>query len=98
MSTTFDAAGLGELSVRLGLVSEAQVRECLAELDDKKAPAEELVRLLERRGDPTPPPGGEVLKGGTPRHIPRGLRPPYKKPARGFCRVCPGGAPRGGAD
>src|SRR4051812_46180746 len=96
MSTTFDAAGIGELSVRLGLVSDAQYRECLSELDDKKAPAEDLVRLLERRGYLTPLQGSKLLKGDTSGYILGGYRLLYKIASGSFGRVYRGDDPRTG--
>ena len=48
MSFNFDASGIAQIALRLGLVSESQVRECLAELDDKKAPGSNMVKLMER--------------------------------------------------
>jgi serine/threonine protein kinase len=96
MQTTFDAAGIGELAVRLGLVSDAQVRECLAELDDKKAPAEDLVRLLERKGYLTPLQGGKLLKGDTAGYILGGYRLLYKIASGSFGRVYRGDDPRTG--
>ena len=37
MSVNLDAAGIGQLAVRLGLASDLQVNDCLYELEDKKA-------------------------------------------------------------
>ena len=45
MAFNFDASGIGQFAIRLGLVTEDQVRECLFELDSKTAPAEDMIRL-----------------------------------------------------
>src|SRR5438034_565220 len=50
MSVNLDASGIGQLALRLGVVSDDQARECLIELEDKKAPAADTVRLMERTG------------------------------------------------
>ena len=61
MSVNLDAAGIGQLAVRLGLSSDLQVNDCLYELEDKKAPAEKMVRLMERKGFLTPWQGNKML-------------------------------------
>ncbi len=44
MSVNLDASGIGQLVLKLGLASDAQVQDCLIELDDRKAPADAMVR------------------------------------------------------
>ena len=87
MSVNLDAAGIGQLAVRLGLVSEEQYRDCLFELDDRKAPAEAMLRLLERKGFITPWQSGRVLKGETDGFFLGGYRILYKIASGSFGRV-----------
>lgn len=96
MSFNFDASGIGQLALRLGLVSEAQVRECLDELDDRKAPAEALVRLMERKRYLSPWQGAKLLKGDTDGYFLGGYRILYKIASGSFGRVYRGDDPRTG--
>ena len=63
MSVNLDASGIGQLALRLGIVTEDQLRECLGELDDKKAPASEMLRLMERKKYLTPWQAHKLVKG-----------------------------------
>ena len=77
MSVNLDASGIGQLAVKLGLTSEGHVLDCLIELDDRKAPAEQMIRLLERKGFITPWQGRKLLKGDTDGYFLGGFRMLY---------------------
>lgn len=96
MSFNFDAAGIGQLTIRLGLVHEDQVRECLIELDDPKAPALDMLRKLERKGYLTPWQRQRLLKGEMEGYFLGGYRLLYKIASGSFGRVYRGDDPRTG--
>lgn len=96
MSFNFDASGIGTLALRLGLVTDEQVRECLTELDDKTAPGVDMVRLLERKRYLTSFQGHKLLKGDTDGYFLGGYRLLYKIAAGSFGRVYRGDDPRAG--
>jgi len=96
MSVNFDAAGIGQLALRLGLVTEDQVRECLIELDDKTLPAQDMVRALQRKQYLTPWQGNKLLKGDTDGYFLGGYRLLYKIASGSFGRVYRGDDPRTG--
>jgi len=96
MSVNLDASGIGQLALRLGLVSDDQVRECLIELDDKTAPATDMIRLMERKRYLTPWQGNKLLKGDTDGYFLGGYRLLYKIASGSFGRVYRGDEPRTG--
>ncbi len=96
MSFNFDATGIGQFALRLGLVTEGQVRECLDELDDKKAPGQEMVRLLERKRYLSSWQGSKLLKGDQDGYFLGGYRLLYKIASGSFGRVYRGDDPRTG--
>jgi serine/threonine protein kinase len=96
MSFNFDASGIGQFAMRLGLVTEDQVRECLYELDDKKAPGEEMIRLLERKRYLTSFQGNKLRKGDQEGYFLGGFRLLYKIASGSFGRVYRGDDPRSG--
>jgi serine/threonine protein kinase len=96
MSFNFDASGIGQIAIRLGLVTEHQVRECLAELDDKKAPGVTMVKLMERKGYLSSWQGGKLLKGDQDGYFLGGYRLLYKIASGSFGRVYRGDDPRTG--
>jgi serine/threonine protein kinase len=96
MSVNLDASGIGQLALRLGLVTEPQVRECIIELDDRKATAEQMIRILERKGYLTPWQGGKLRKGDIDGYILGGYRLLYKIASGSFGRVYRGDDPRTG--
>jgi serine/threonine protein kinase len=96
MSVTLDASGIGQLALRMGLVSDEQLRECLTELDDKKAPAADMIRLMERKRVLTPWQGNKLLKGDTDGYVLGGFRLLYKIASGSFGRVYRGDDPRSG--
>jgi serine/threonine protein kinase len=96
MSFNFDATGIGQLALRLGLVTESQVRECLEELEDRKAPGQELVRLLERKRYLSSWQGSKLLKGDMDGYFLGGYRLLYKIASGSFGRVYRGDDPRTG--
>lgn len=98
MSVNLDASGIGQLALRLGLVTDDQVRECLIELDDKKAPATDMIRLMERKRYLTPWQGNKLLKGDMDGYVLGGYRILYKIASGSFGRVYRGDDPRTGQD
>jgi serine/threonine protein kinase len=96
MSFNFDATGIGQFAMRLGLVTEQQVQECLMELEDKKAPGMEMVRLLERKRYLTPWQTGKLMKGDTDGYFLGGYRLLYKIASGSFGRVYRGDDPSTG--
>lgn len=96
MSVNLDASGIGQLALRLGLVTADQVRDGLDELGAKTAPATDLVRLLERRRQLTPWQGGKLLKGDLDGYFLGGYRLLYKIASGSFGRVYRGDDPRTG--
>src|SRR5690349_5293529 len=96
MSEPVDAGGMAELILQLGLVDEYSVRECLFEIEDRKAPADGLVRMMERKGLLTPYQGKRLLKGETAGYFLGGYRVLYKISSGTFGRVYRGDDPRSG--
>jgi serine/threonine protein kinase len=96
MSVNLDATAIGQLALRLGLVSDDQVRECIVELDDKKAPAADMVRLMTRKGYLTPWQANKMFKGDTDGYFLGGYRILYKIASGSFGRVYRGDDPSTG--
>src|SRR5262245_56893056 len=78
MTEPVDAGGMSEMILNLGLVDEYTVRECLFELEDRSAPADSLIKLLQRKGSLTPFQGNKLLKGDTAGYFLGGYRVLYK--------------------
>jgi serine/threonine protein kinase len=96
MSEPVDAAGMADLILKLGLVDEYSVRECLFEIEDRKAPADGLVRMMQRKGLLTPYQGTKLLKGDLTGYFLGGYRVLYKISSGTFGRVYRGDDPRSG--
>jgi eukaryotic-like serine/threonine-protein kinase len=96
MSVNLDASGIGQLAIKLGLVGEDQVRECLLELDDPKGPAEEMIRALERKRYLSSFQGNKLRKGDLDGYFLGGYRLLYKIASGSFGRVYRGDDPRTG--
>jgi serine/threonine protein kinase len=96
MSLPLDATGIGQLTIKLGIATDAQVRELLVELDDPNAPADEMIRLMERKGVLTPWQGGKLRKGDLDGYFLGGYRLLYKIASGSFGRVYRGDDPRTG--
>jgi hypothetical protein len=96
MSLSLDASGIGQLAVKLNLASDAQVRELLMELDGPASPAEDMIRLMERKGVLTPWQGGKLRKGDLDGYYLGGYRLLYKIASGSFGRVYRGDDPRTG--
>jgi serine/threonine protein kinase len=96
MAVNLDAFGIGQFASRLGLVTDDQVRECLIELESRSAPAEDMVRLMERKRYLTPWQGNKMLKGDTDGYFLGGYRMLYKIASGSFGRVYRGDDPRSG--
>lgn len=87
MTEPADAGSLAEFITRIGLVDEHAVRECLFELADNKAPASDLVVMMQRKGLLTPLQGSKLLKGDTDGYFLGGYRILYKISSGTFGRV-----------
>jgi len=96
MAAPADAAAVADLVARLGLVDSMTVRECLIELDDRTAPPDQLVRMMERKRILTPFQGVKLLKGETDGYLLGGYRLLYKISSGSFGRVYRGDDPRTG--
>jgi serine/threonine protein kinase len=96
MSEPVDAAGIADLVISLGLTDETTARECLFEMEDKKAPAADMVQLMQRRGILTPLQGSKLLKGDMSGYFLGGYRVLYKISSGTFGRVYRGDDPRSG--
>ena len=96
MSVNLDASGIGQLAIKLSLVSEAQIRECLDELEDEKGPAEDMIRALERKRYLSSFQGNKLRKGDLDGYFLGGYRILYKIASGSFGRVYRGDDPRTG--
>ena len=96
MAQPTDASEVADLTVRLKLVDEHTARELLFELDDRRAPAVDFVRLMERKSLLTPFQSTKVLKGDTDGYFLGGYRLLYKIASGSFGRVYRGDDPRTG--
>lgn len=97
MAVNLDASGIGQLALRMGIVTDEQVREAIYELDDKNAPAEAMVALLERRGILSPWQGRKLMKGDLDGYILGGYKLTYKIASGSFGRVYRAIDPRTGS-
>jgi serine/threonine protein kinase len=95
MANQTDAAELGALAMRLGLITEDHLRECLDDLGPL-ATAQTLVAALERKGHLTAYQGQKLLKGDTEGYTLGGYRKLYKIASGSFGRVFRGEDPRTG--
>jgi serine/threonine protein kinase len=94
--STPDAAGIAQLARRLDLVSEEQLLDAWTELGSRTAPAEMLLRALERKGHLTPWQATKLLKGDTDGYFLGGFRLLYRIAAGSFGRVYRADNPRTG--
>ena len=93
MSANLDAAGIGQLAQRLGLIETQALHDALDEVGNKNAPATDLIRVLERKGHLTPWQGKKLLKGDTDGYLLGGYRLLYKVASGSFGRVFRGDDP-----
>ena len=96
MAQPTDASEVADLTVRLKLVDEPTARELLFELEDRRAPALDFVRLMERKGLLTPFQSAKVMKGDADGYFLGGYRLLYKIASGSFGRVYRGDDPRTG--
>src|SRR5437870_3109964 len=90
-----DAGELGNLAVRLGLLSLEQLREGLDETNPV-APPSELIGVLERKQFITAYQGNKLLRGDIDGYFMGGYRLLYKFASGSFGRVWRGEDPRTG--
>lgn len=96
MAVPTDASEVADMTVRLKLIEEPVVRELLFELDDRRSPAVDFARLLERKSLLTPLQSSKLLKGETEGYFLGGFRLLYKIASGSFGRVYRGDDPRSG--
>src|SRR5262245_26324744 len=96
MSVNLHASGIGQLAIKLGLITEDQFIECLDELEVKTGPALDMVRALERKRHLSSWQGRKLLKGDLDGYFLGGYRILYKIASGSFGRVFRGDEPRTG--
>jgi len=96
MTEPVDADGIAQLVVRLGLTDEMTAREFLIEVGDRKAPATDMIQLMQRKGVLTPYQSTKLMKGDTDGYFLGGYRVLYKISSGTFGRVYRGDDPRSG--
>jgi eukaryotic-like serine/threonine-protein kinase len=96
MTQPVDAVDMAERITRLGLAEEFVVKDLLFELENKKGPAEPLIRLMERRGLLTPFQSAKLLKGESDGYFLGGYRLLYRIASGTFGKVYRGDDPRTG--
>lgn len=95
MALNMDAGELGRFAVRLGLITDDQLRECLDELGALSDPLT-LISMLERKQYLTDYQGQKLLKGDSEGFFLGGYRKLYKIASGSFGRVFRGDDPRTG--
>lgn len=96
MAPPADAAEMADLITRLGLAEEFTCRECLYDLDSAHAPADDLVRMMERKRILTPYQTSKLVRGDLDGYFMGGYRLLYHIAAGSFGRVYRGDDPRTG--
>jgi eukaryotic-like serine/threonine-protein kinase len=91
-----DGATFGQIAMRLGLLTEAQLQEVLEELGDRNPPLDALINLLERRGFITPWQTSKIRRGDPDGFFLGGFRILYRVAAGSFGRVYRADDPRTG--
>src|SRR5262245_7928645 len=91
---TLDADGIAQLAIELGLVNLTQVSECQDAAPSRSA--QDLLRLLERKGYLTPFQSGKLLKGERDGYLLGGYRLLYKIASGSFGRVFRADEPHSG--
>ena len=94
--STSDAAGIAQLARRLDLVTDDQLHDVWAEVENRAGPPEPLLRALERKGYLTPWQGSKLIKGDTDGYFLGGYRVLYRIAAGSFGRVYRADNPRTG--
>jgi eukaryotic-like serine/threonine-protein kinase len=95
-TTLLDAQTVALLAQRFNLVTEEQLIDCWDDLGRKDGPADQLVRLLERKGHLTPWQSSKLLKGDRDGYFLGGYRLLYKIASGSFGRVFRADDPRTG--
>jgi serine/threonine protein kinase len=95
---TPDASLLAQLAIRLGLITEAQLDQCWAELGERTGNPDALLRVLERRGFLTPWQTHKLLKGEMDGYFLGGYRILYRIKSGSFGRVMRAEDPRTGRE
>lgn len=78
---------MAQFAQRCGLVTEEQLLDATAELEDRMGPADPLLRILERKGYLTPWQITKLRKGDTDGYVLGGYRLLYRIAAGSFGRV-----------
>jgi serine/threonine protein kinase len=82
-----DAGSFAEHAVQLGLLTESQLKEAQAEVEDGDDQPERLLRTLERKGHLTPWQSQKLIKGDKDGYFLGGYRLLYRIAAGSFGRV-----------
>jgi serine/threonine protein kinase len=91
-----DGATFGQIAVRLGLLTDAQLKEVIEEIGERNPPLDTLVSLLERRGFITPWQTAKIRRGDSDGFFLGGFRILYRVAAGSFGRVYRADDPRTG--
>jgi len=91
-----DAAEMGQFALRLHLITEEQLRECLQELGSRSDPPATLLRLLERRNYLSSWQSSKLIKEDRDGYFLGGYRLLYRIAAGSFGRVFRADDPRTG--
>lgn len=85
--SALNASVVANTTIRLGLLTQFQVNEAWEELDSKSAPADQFLRVMERKGYISPYQSSKLLKGDTEGFFLGGYRILYKIASGSFGRV-----------
>jgi serine/threonine protein kinase len=96
MADIEDAAVLGDLAVRLGLLTPEQLQEAWIELGTRGGDVEPLLRVLERKGYLTPWQSSKLIRGDNLGYFLGGYRILYKVASGSFGRVYRADDPQSG--
>jgi len=92
-----DASALAQRTCMLGLLTDNQVHECMADTDCQPGSAAALLRVMERKGYLTSWQSAKLARGETDGYFVGGYRLLYKIASGSFGRVFRAVHPRGGA-
>ncbi len=91
-----DAGSVGQLALKVGLLTEQQLEEAWDEIGPKTTDPHKLLLALERKGQLTPYQSNKLLKGETDGYLLGGFRLLYKIKSGSFGRVFRADDPRSG--
>src|SRR5262245_16309118 len=91
-----DATAVAQLALRLGLITDSQLREAIASIGVKNPPPEVLCKAFESKSQLTPWQSQKLLKGDREGYFLGGYRVRYRIASGSFGRVFRGDDPRTG--